>query len=155
MADQATMSRHNGSDIHASPLTVVSNIADFGNDIATLAELQAKLTLLDAKEATAKATRPLIILGAGAALALASLPVILIGLADVIATSAKIPAGASQLIVGLVALAIAGGGGFIGWKGSTASLASFRRSSEELTRNLSWIRTVLVHSGRSVGKRQV
>ncbi len=43
MADQASVSRQNGSNNYASPLTVVGNIADFGNDIATLAELQAKL----------------------------------------------------------------------------------------------------------------
>jgi hypothetical protein len=155
MADQATMSRGNGSNIHASPLTVVGNIADFGNDIATLAELQAKLTLLDAKDAAAKATMPMVVLGAGVALALGSLPVILIGLADLIAKSTKIPSGACQLIVGLVALALAGVAAFVGLKGSTASLASFRRSNEELTRNLCWIRTVLVYSGRGGGRRQV
>jgi hypothetical protein len=152
MADQASVSRNNGSNNRAaSPLTVVGNIADFGNDIATLAEL----TLLDAKDAMAKATTPLIVLGAGVALALASLPVILNGLADLIAASAKISYGTSQLIVGLVALGLAGGAGLFGWKGSTASLTSFRRSSEELTRNISWIRTVLVYSGRGGGRRQV
>ena len=155
MADQASVSRSNGSNVSASPLTVVGNIADFGNDIATLAELQAKLTLLDAKDAATKATTPLIVLGVGAALALGSLPVILIGLAGVIAQVFQVPAGSSQLIVGLTALAIAGGAGFVGWKGSTGSLSSFRRSSEELTRNLSWIRTVLIFSGRGGGKRRV
>ncbi len=155
MADQASVSRSNGSNNHASPLTMVSNIADFGNDIATLAELQAKLTLLDAKDAVSKATTPLIILGAGVALALASLPVILIGLADVIARSANLPAGICQLVVGLAALVLAGVAGFVGWRGSTGSLSSFRRSTEEFTRNISWVRTVLVHSGRGGGRRQV
>ena len=155
MADQASVSRNNGSNAIASPLTVVGNIADFGNDIATLAELQAKLTLLDAKDAAAKATTPLIFLGAGLALALASLPVILIGVADLIASSTKLSSGVSQLIVGLVALALAGVAALIGWKGSTGSLTSFRRSTEELTRNISWIRTVLVYSGRGGGRRQV
>jgi hypothetical protein len=149
------MNRQNGLDMHASPLTVVGNIADFGNDIATLAELQAKLTLLDTKEAVAKATTPLSFLGAGLVLALASIPVILIGLADLIARSANMPSGVAQLIVGLAALGLAGVACLVGWKGSTASLASFRRSSEEFTRNVSWIRTVLVHSGRGGGKRQV
>jgi hypothetical protein len=155
MADQATVSRNSGSNNHASPLTMVGNIADFGNDIATLAELQAKLTLLDAKEAAAKATTPLTFLGAGMVLGLASIPVILIGLADVIARSANIPTGVSQLIVGVATLVLAGIAALIGWKGSMGSLTSFRRSSEEFTRNLSWIRTVLVYSGRSGGKRQV
>jgi len=155
MADQATVSRNHGSNNQASPLTLVSNIADFGNDIATLAELQAKLTLLDAKDAAAKATTPLIFLGGGLVLGLASLPVIMIGVADLIARSANIPTGVALLIVGLGAMILAGVAALIGWKGSTGSLTSFRRSSEELTRNLSWIRTVLVYSGRSGGKRQV
>lgn len=155
MADQATVSRQNGSNQQASPLTLVGNIADFGNDIATLAELQAKLTLLDAKEAASKAVTPLILLGGGLAVALGSLPVVLIGLADMIARAAKVPAGTAQLVVGLVALALGGLVAYLGLKGSTRSLGSFRRSSEELTRNISWIRTVLLYSGRSGGKRQV
>ncbi len=148
------MSRNNGSNHQASPLTVVGNIADFGNDIASLAELQAKLAVYDAKEAATRASRPLIFLGMGGVLALASLPVILIGLADLIATNTRISSGLAQLIVGLVALLIASLGCLVGFRGAFQSLDSFRRSREELTRNLSWIRTVLVYSGRPGGKRR-
>ena len=149
------MSRSNGSQPRATPLGVVSNLADFGNDIATLAELQAKLAVLDAKESVARATTPLIVLGAGAAVALASLPVILLGLADLIASNTRVSPGLARLLVGLGALILAGGAAFLGLKGSTASLEGFRRSREELARNISWIRTVIVHSGRSSGRRQV
>ncbi len=149
------MSRNNGTSQHASPLTVVGNIADFGNDITTLVELQAKLAAYDAREAATRATVPLILLGVGGVVALASLPVILIGLADLIASTAHLSSGASQLIVGLVALALAGLACLFGARGSLRSLDSFRRSREELTRNLSWIRTVLVYSGRPGGKRRV
>ena len=155
MVDQASVSRTNGSQGHASPLTVVSNIADFGNDIATLAELQAKLTALDAKECVTKATTPVIILVTGAVLGLASLPVILIGLADLIASNTQLSSGSARLIVGLATLVVAGVAGYFGLKGSTSSLSSFRRSREELVRNLSWVRTVLVYSGRGGGKRKV
>jgi uncharacterized membrane protein YqjE len=155
MADQASVSRSNGSNNHASPLTMVGNIADFGNDIATLAELQLKLTALDARECAARAATPVIFLVMGVALALASLPVILIGLADLIAANTKLSAGMAQLIVGLVALVLAGVGVYVGLKGSMSSLDSFRRSREELVRNLSWIRTVLVYSGRNTGRRRV
>ena len=149
------MSRSNGTNNHASPLTVVGNIADFGNDIATLVELQAKLAALDAKECAARAKIPLIALGSGVILALGCLPVILIGLADLIASNTKLSAGSARLIVGLVALAGAGVAGFFGLKGSMRSLDGFRRSREELTRNLSWVRTVLIYSGRGGGKRRV
>ena len=155
MADQASVSRGNGANNHASPLTLVGNIADFGNDIATLAELQAKLAVLDAKEATGRATLPAIALGAGLAIAIGSVPVLLIGLADLVAANSRLSAGSARLIVGGLTLALALGVGFFGLRGSMASLDSFRRSKEELTRNLSWIRTVLVYSGRAGGKRQV
>jgi len=155
MVDQASVSRSNGSNNHASPLTMVGNIADFGNDSATLAELQAKLTALDAKECAARAAMPIIILGACLALALGSLPVILIGLADLIALNTRLSVGMARLIVGLVAFVLAGVGGYVGLKGSISSLDCFRRSREELVRNLSWIRTVLVHSGRNGGRRRV
>jgi uncharacterized membrane protein YqjE len=155
MADQASMSRNNGMNHPASPLGVVSNIADFGNDIATLAELQAKLAAYDAKEAASRATFPLILLGSGAVVALASLPVILIGLADLIARWTRISGGMAQLVVGLVSLLLAALACLMGARGSLKSLDSFRRSREELTRNLSWIRTVLIYSGRTGGKRRV
>jgi membrane protease YdiL (CAAX protease family) len=139
----------------ASPLGLVSNIADFGNDIVTLTELQAKLAAYDAKEAASRAILPLAVLGVGAVLALASLPVILIGLADLIARSTRISGGMAQLVVGLVTLLLALLACLIGARGSLQSLDSFRRSREELTRNLSWIRTVLIYSGRTGGKRRV
>lgn len=155
MVDQASVSRSNGAQDRATPLGVVSNLADFGNDIATLVELQAKLAVHDAQDTVARATTPLIVLGVGSAMAMASLPVILLGLADLIAENSKLPLGASRLIVGFAALILAGIAAYLGLKGSTSSLESFRRSREELIRNLSWIRTVVVHSGRTAGRRQV
>lgn len=152
MANQASMSRINGIPVEASPGSLIGNIAEFGNDVATLAELQAKLTAHDAKECISQATIPLVVVGAALALALGSVPVVLIGLADLIASGTKLSPEAARLIVGMVALALAGIVGLIALKLSIRSLESFRRSSEELSRNLSWIRTVLVHSGRSVAR---
>jgi len=133
----------------------VGNIAEFGNDVATLAELQAKLAVYDAKDCVSRATIPLIVTVGASVLAIGSIPVILIGLADWIASSTRLSAGAAQLIVGLIALVLGGVAAIIALRASLRSLESFRRSNEEFTRNLSWIRTVLVHSGRTVAKPRV
>jgi len=146
------MSWRNGTTDQASPGSLVGNIAEFGNDVATLAELQAKLTVYDAKDCLNRATVPLAVIGVAAVLALGSIPVLLIGLADLIASGTKLSPEAARLIVGLVVLASAGLAGFMALKASLRSLESFRRTNEELTRNISWIRTVLVHSGRSVAR---
>jgi Putative Actinobacterial Holin-X, holin superfamily III len=149
------MSRSNGAPGPASPGSLVGNIAEFGNDVATLAELQVKLAVHDAKECANRATIPLIVVVAASVLAIGSVPVLLIGLADWIASSTRLSAGSAQLIVGLISLVLAAVAGTIALRASLRSLESFRRSKEELTRNLSWVRTVLVHSGRTVARPRV
>ncbi len=134
---------------------VVGNIAEFGNDVATLVELQAKLAVFDAKDCVGRATTPLVVLVVGAAVALAAVPVILFGLADLIASATSISPGAARLIVGLVTMGAAGAAAFVSLRTVGASLDSFRRSREELTRNISWLRTVLVYSGRSASRPRV
>ncbi len=146
------MNQGNGAKVEASPGSLVGNIAEFGNDVATLAELQAQLAVHDAKDCIGRATIPLAVVGAGVVLAIGSIPVVLIGLADLIASSTHLSAGATQLIVGLVFLIGAGVAALLALRASLRSLESFRRSNEELTRNLSWIRTVLVHSGRTIAR---
>jgi hypothetical protein len=149
------MSRGNGSLGQAPPASLVGNLAEFGNDVATLAELQAKLAIYDSKECVRQATIPSIVVVAASALALGSVPVLLIGLADWIASSTRLSAGAAQLIVGFVFLIAAGVAGTLALRAALRCLETFRRSQEELIRNLSWIRTVLVHSGRAVSRPRV
>ena len=153
MVDQASMSRGNGSRV-TSPVGMITNIADFGNDITTLAELQAKLTVHDAKECVSKASVPVAVLVVSAAMALGCLPVLLFGLADLLASAGKLSIGVSCLIVVAITMPLVGLVAYFAFRGLTSSLGSFRRSREELTRNLSWIRTVLVYSGRGVSRPQ-
>lgn len=135
-----------------SPGSMVGNIAEFGNDIATLVELQAKLAAYDAKECVDRVVFPTIALAAGAAVALSSIPILLLGTADLLARLTGLPDWGSRLIVAGLALAVAGLVGFLSYRVAIASISSFRRSAEEFTRNLSWVRTVLVHSGRAASR---
>jgi hypothetical protein len=133
--------------------TIVGSIADFGNDVATLVELQARLASVDTRESVARATVPLAVAGAGAVVLLASVSVILFGLADLVASALAISPGLARSLTGLVSLTLAGAVLYLSAHELGKSLEPLRRSREELVRNLAWLRTVLVHSGRTFPKR--
>jgi len=132
---------------------LVGGIAEFGNDIATLAELQYKLGIYDFNEAIGKALIPLALMVVGALFILGALPVLLFGLADLIASALQIKMGWALLLTSLTTIILAGAVLTICALRIPNALSSFRRSREELQRNLSWVRTVLVHSGRSMPRR--
>ncbi len=148
MANQASVNL-DGSPVN-QPEGVVGNITEFGNDVMTLVELQAQLATLDFKAAMARATIPLVLVAVGLALLLASLPVALLGIGALVASALSISIGWATLLTAVVAaivavvVAVVALGRFLG------SLDSFRNSREELVRNISWLRTVVVHSGRSI-----
>jgi hypothetical protein len=159
MADQTTLkSRGEGNGRGARTdekgESLVGGISDFAENVATLLELQAELFMHDLKECIARATLPLIFVVIGLVLMLASLPVVLGGLALVLATALKIGIGAALLLTGLVVLVVSGLIAYTAWLRFRPSFDSFRRSREELVRNLNWIRTVLVHSGRTPKERR-
>jgi uncharacterized membrane protein YqjE len=132
---------------HAEGL--LSTVGDVGGDFATLAELQLKLAAVDAKEAAARASAPTAVMLVAGIVLVAAIPVVLIGLAFLLATWLGISQGASLLLTGLIFAAVAGTIAFIALRAFLKSFESFRRSREELDRNLNWIRTVLKQSTKS------
>ena len=154
MANQTSVNPDLAS-MEPSPGSMVGNIAEFGNDIATLVELQAKLAMYDSKECIKRVTIPLIVLVAGLAIVLSCLPILLLGLADLLTELTGLRVWACRLIVPAVAMTVAGLVGLLSLREASGSISSFRRSSEEFTRNLSWVRTVLVHSGRAVSRPKI
>ncbi len=169
MADQAKMSQayepqwNGGSRVHVNaPLIegVVGNIAEFGHDLTTLAELQAKLAVHDMQESARKVAVPAVVLAVATVLILSSVPVVLIGIAWLIAPLLKSsfglvnPQGWALVIVALVTMLLAGILALFFGSRASHSFESFQRSREELTRNLNWIKTVLTHSGRYTTKRR-
>jgi uncharacterized membrane protein YqjE len=149
MADQATVSRGNGVPIDAPATAMVSNLAEFGNDFATLAELQAKLAAIDLKESAGHAALPAGLLAAALVLLLGSVPVLLAGVATLIARYTGIAPDWALLLTAVVALALAAVLGALAASRLGRSFSSFQRSRDELARNVSWIKTVLTYSGRS------
>ena len=154
MVNQTTVDP-NLATMEPSPGSMVGNIAEFGNDFATLVELQANLAAYDAKECISRATWPVVVLVAGTAVILSCLPVLLLGAADLLSTFTRLPIWGSRLAVGGITLVVAAVGTFVAYRLATKSMDSFRRTSEELTRNLSWLKTVLVHSGRAATRMKI
>jgi len=157
MADQASVKDshpHPRSSANGAPeQQVVGGIAGFGSDIATLAELQVQLALSDLRESLQLALIPLALLVVGIIGVLGAVPVVLLGVAALLATALKISSAWAMLMTGGVVLAVAFVVVAVSASKIGPSFSSFRRSREELIRNLSWIRTVLLYSGRSAPRR--
>jgi uncharacterized membrane protein YqjE len=153
MADQASVSDSKSAANGSPEGRVVGGIADFGNDVATLAELQLQLAQLDLQECVAQAKIPAAVIAAGLVVALGSVPVVLLGVAKLVALALNIGEGWGTLLTGIAALVLAAVASGVAAMRLTPSFTSLRRSREELARNVAWIRTVLVHSGRGVARR--
>jgi len=133
-----------------SPFTegVIGNLSEFGADTMELAQLQAQLTVADLKACVGRATVPLALGGVGLILVLGLVPIALAGVALLIAEPLGLSLGLALLITAGATLLLAGILAFLALRGVRASLRSFDRSSDEFTRNLAWIKTVLSNSSR-------
>ena len=83
-----TVPSHNGSHVASD-----RGAAEFFDDLLTLAELQAKLTVVDVAENARTASVPLRLILASLTTMAASVPVVLLGLALLIATRLNIHLG--------------------------------------------------------------
>jgi hypothetical protein len=137
----------------AGPGQVVSSVAEFGENLLTLGELQARLAAIELKQNVDAAKIDGSVVLAGAALALASLSVILIGVAELLVSELGMKRGVALLSVSGVSILIAGACIAIAGSRLRRKAVGFPLSGEELARNLNWLRTVLVHSGRPARSR--
>jgi hypothetical protein len=170
MADQASMtsreapngidSRKNGlgtprtaglssSAETLSPTAVVSSIAGFGENVIGLAELQARLAVIELKQNVSAIKMSVAILFAAAVTAIAGLFVGLLGVAELMNSVFAVSRATALLSLGAVTIGIAGICAAVAVMMLARNPARFPLSSEELQRNIRWIRTVLRHSGRA------
>lgn len=135
------------------PGDVVTSLAEFSENLLTLAELQARLATLELKQniQAARISGPVIL--AGAVLAVVSFPLILAGIAELLVSELAMKRGYALLSVAIPALAIAGTAVALAVSRLRRRAHGFPLSSEELARNLNWVRTVMLHSGRSTRRR--
>lgn len=142
MAHQTILKRRTKSN------GLIDDVSSFGNDVSTLAALQAKLAAADMNESLRKAAPAIGGLVVLVLLLVAGMTVLVAGLALWLAEAQPIRPAVALVVVGLGSLAFAAFGGWLcaRWLGS--SFSTFRRSFEELERNVAWIKTTLTQSGR-------
>jgi hypothetical protein len=153
MADQASVRDTRTGTSATGNGSVTGTIAGLGNDVATLVELQAKLAAQDARECLSHALVPLGFIAIASAVLLGGVPVVLLGIADVLARAIGIAPGWAMLLTAAVAMTAAGLVALLCLGRVRVSLEPLRRSREELSRNIAWLRTVLLHSGRAYPRR--
>lgn len=117
-------------------------------ELATLADLQAKLAMLDFRESVRAARLPLIVTAASCVLMIGGVPVALFGTAAIVTTRLGVDPDTSLLLTAAVALGVAVMGIGTGWVWLRRSSIGFVRSSEELRRNIAWARALLHGPGQ-------
>jgi len=146
MVDQASVNGRVAAGVPGSSSVGIDGVAEFVDDLASLAELQAKLAAVDFRDAARKSAIPLVLTVGGLAVIVASVPVALLGAAWLLATALNLHHGWAMLLTAGASIAL--GGLVAGLAGMRLrhSCASFRRSRKQLWLNLAWARTVLVTS---------
>ena len=130
------------------PGGLMDNVSSFGGDLATLASLQSKLAAADARESLVRATPALGGLALAILLAISGVMAIVGGLALWIAEHFAMKTSVALMLTGLGALVLVALLGVVCARLLGSSVTTFRRSAEELERNIAWVKTTLTHSGR-------
>ena len=149
MVDQASVNGRGATRVPGSSTAEFEGVAEFVDDLASLAELQAQLAAADFREAARKSAIPILLTGVGLAVIMASIPVALFAAGWLLALALKIHHGWGMLLTAGAAMAL---GGLVAGAGGMQlrhSFDSFRRSRKQLWLNLAWVRTVLVTSGNA------
>lgn len=127
---------------------VLGGVGSFGNNLIQLTTLQAHLFRMDFAEVSRTAGPALLVL----ILAILAIPSALvagtIGLALWIAESGALSTPMAFLAVAAGLLVMTALASVVATFVIRKSLVTFRRSGEELERNMAWVQTVLTHSGR-------
>ncbi len=147
MADQASVNGRGTDRVPGSSSAQFDGVSEFVDDVASLAELQARLAVVDLRDALRKSAVPIVLCVVGLVVGAAGVLVALLGAGWLLASALKIHQGWAMLLTAGAAMAL--GGLLAGWGGLQLchGFESFRRTRKQLLLNLAWIRTVLVTAG--------
>ena len=155
MADQASVNGRGTARVPGSRSVELDGVAEFVDDLTSLAELQAELAAADFRDAARKSAVPIVLTLVGLVMIVASVPVALLGAGWLLSSALKIHQGWAMLLTAGAATALGGVAAGLGGRRLSHSFDSFRRSRKQLMLNLAWIRTVLVTSARPHARRRL
>jgi len=156
MVDQAQITAADQKETNGRelpPRAVARSTAEFLHDIATLAELQGKLVLIDFREGTGKLLLEVMMIGIGATIALGCVPIALATLALIIAANTTISLPVSFAIALVTGLVIACGLAVPACLAVKSNLRIFDRSLAEWRRNRQWAKETLRRLAKSSPQR--
>jgi len=148
MAHQTILNKDGGPAAKSNSNGLMEGVGSFGNDLASLASLQAKLAAADARESLLKALPAVVGLAVLALVLIAGMAAIVAGMAVWLAGALQLGLGVALMLVGLGCLVLGALFSLLCLRFLGSSFTAFRRSSEELERNIAWIKTTLTRSGR-------
>lgn len=129
------------------PQTDKPNVADslggLTHDVIELAELQAQLFALDVKESTQSTRTALVLAIVGVCVLLGSIPVVLIALAELLVQQLNWSAAVSYGVATLVGIVISVVLLLTAWARFRSGIVTMKRSREELSRNVTWVKSSL------------
>ena len=164
MADQETMTRMsaptvNGAAAQTSPGSVrssaanvpddpgasgmMNNVAGLGENLLTLAELQARLTAVELRQNLDSVKNGGALIVAGSILVISSAPVVMVGIAELFVSELGMKRGYALLSTGTTAIVIAGLCMVVARSWLRKKPFGFPLAGEEFARNLNWLRTHL------------
>jgi Putative Actinobacterial Holin-X, holin superfamily III len=146
MVDQASVNGRGTARAPGSSSAEFEGVAEFVDDLESLAELQAKLAALDFRDAARKSAIPIVLTVVGLTVMALSVPVGLLGVGWLLASALNVHQGWAMLLTAGAATALAGLAAGLAGMQLRHGFDSFRRSRKQLRLNLAWIRTVLVTS---------
>ena len=142
MVGETTMNRHNGST-PSSPNGVARGMGELTCDIVSLAELQFELFRSDCREGVKRMLFPAAMLLAAGTVAVGTAPIALLLVAELLEQAVGLSRTAAFSITALGGFTAALAVGVLGWFSMRGVVRAFERSSEELGRNVNWIKHAL------------
>src|SRR5262249_47383780 len=127
---------------------LLDGVGSFGHNLANLAGLQIQLAGIDVREFVATSTPAFVALSVATIVGTTSVAIVIGSVAWLMANAFGLPLPYSLLIVSGILMIGAGAVAAIALARMRECWRIFRRSQEELERNLAWIKTVLAQSGR-------